>query len=228
MVALISGPLGVLQQIILLVVPNSDPLWQSRLFAVITLISFVIAAIWLWWLEHRKVSTLQQQLVNAQAQTHPRIVGAIGNPHILTFWLGDESEEYKERPREDNILGTRVWLRVMLSNESQVSTSILYFSLEIRVQGKSYVAERPAFHPPPSTFQVFVPPDIEESAGFGENLATVFKDRKKVKAYKSYPGHLVFDVRGLDFDLCRIGIEYIITVTDPTGGKHPIVTMGGF
>lgn len=104
MVALISGPLGIVQQVIVLAVPNPDPLWQSKLFSAIVWGAFAIAAIWLWVLERRKVSALQRQLETALDQKRPKVVGAIGK-HILTYWLRDESEDYSGRPREDNILG---------------------------------------------------------------------------------------------------------------------------
>ncbi len=229
MVALISGPLGIAQQIILLVSSNPDPIWQAKLLGVIAWTSFFIAAVWLWALEHRKVSQLEIKLTDALSQNRPKVVGAIGK-HILTYWLQDENEDYRGRPREDNILGVRVWLDLLISNESQVPTSILRFSLEMQVSEQSYVADRPAFHPPPSTFEVWVAGDDMDAPapGFGENLATVFKDGKKVKPYKPYQGHLVFDVPGVDFEACQTRLKYVITATDPTGGKHPIVAMGHF
>lgn len=124
----------------------------------------------------------------------------------------------------------RVWLDLLISNESQVPTSILRFSLEMQVGERSYTSDRPAFHPPPRTFEVSVAGDDMDapSSSFGENLATVFKDGKKVKPYKPYQGHLVFDVQDVDFEACQTILKYVITATDPTGGKHPIVSMGRF
>lgn len=86
-IGLISGGLGVAQQIVLLYTDNPSPIWQRQLFWSIVWIAFVLSAIVAWVIEHRKVRALEVEMEKSQfADFVPKIL----EPRVaVADWHGE-------------------------------------------------------------------------------------------------------------------------------------------
>jgi hypothetical protein len=83
-VGLVSGILGVTQQIILLYSLNPNPIWQEKVFWSFVWIAFVISSIIAWLIEHKKVRSLETRI---QESLTPKLSG-----RILNYWIQNSAE----------------------------------------------------------------------------------------------------------------------------------------
>lgn len=212
MVALLTGVLGLIQQIIILYSPNPNPIWQEKVFSSAIWLGFLVSAFALWLLEYQKTYKLTIELTDERERNRPKIVGEIHE--VLTTLFAEDVPKIRTK----KVKRMLVVLRVSLTNESMIPTMIANFSLEVRTSSGTCVGM-----PFSGTLETqlgvnarMMGPDI------GENLFDDFRKKKTVKPFRLYPGYVMFQVKDLN-EMLKEGTTYVVTIIDPVGGTHPLV-----
>ena len=173
-----------------------------------------------------KVNRSEDDIRRIIDDKRPRLVGYI--PSLTSKFPSPTATEIFGKGEGNGLpVIMQITLLMYLSNETQIPTTILDFRLSVKANGKQYESG------PPLAAEEDVPQLHNWHINYRdrniENFEKVFPNKTKLVApHQPYWGFLVFDMSELHIKECGPATEYIVTVTDATGGKHSAIKLGTF
>lgn len=231
MVTLLSGSLGVIQQVIILNSANPNPIWQEKVFSFAIWIAFIISAAWLWILEHRKVIGALHTIAELEQQIAGTEANIVGDFQRCKFEPMLEEKNAPQGPfpgiPDYKEIGTYVCVLLTLTNTGEAA-GILKFAMEIRFEGEGPSYADGAIYWP----QLGNPMDVFGVSDAGFDLKQTFKEHGvQLKKRTPIEGYLVFEFPGVFPDQVEgdeIKMFPTLYVHDAGLKIHQVKSFGGF